>query len=1125
MSIVVGANLILDPCFMVSMSNMGYFSDDGRCFSFDARGNGYGRGEGMAAVVVKPLHQALADGDPIRAVIRNTHVNQDGRTPGITLPSQQAQATMIREAYAQAGLDMEDTAYFESHGTGTPAGDPIEAAAIGSTLGAARYPGEKLYVGTAKSNLGHTEACASVAGLIKVAMSLENATIVPNYDFQTPNPDIPFQGYKLVVPTEVMPWPSKGVRRASINAFGYGGTNAHAIVESFESFMRNNIRPALTPPLEKQIAGLGRSEHLLVVSAKTSTALQSRLEALAGYLQSSDTLKLGSLAYTLAERRSHMSKRAFVIASSIDDAVQQLKKPITLPNPTSSTEKAQIAFCFTGQGAQWAGMGLCLIDQFLIARITFDRCAKVIRELGASWDPIEELRRSSEDSIISKAELSQPLCTALQITLVDLLRSTGVLPGAGVFGHSSGEIAAAYGAGLLSLEDAMTASYFRGLWCSKLSELAPSAEGAMIAVGLSEVEFEPYLASLKLAGLKASVACVNSPSSITVSGDKAAIKQVKMWMDEAGTFARELRVDTAYHSHHMLHVAEQYRESMAKIAPSAAAMIPFFSSVHGKELGRVPVGADYWVTNMVSQVKFLQAVEAFAQARSTQEAETIVIEIGPHSALAGPLKEILRQPELSASSISYLPSLVRKQPGSTSFLTLLGQLYLRRIDVDFSVASTGTEQVLHDLPKYNWDRSTRYWQESRLSSDYRLREEPRHQLLGIRSADFNPFEPSWRLILRPNEQPWLRGHTVHGQILYPAGGFLATALQACKEYADLHLAERGAPSQYELKDVEICETLLIPEGHEGVEMQTILRKPRRSGSSTNAVQLEFTIYSCTNDKTWSENCFGTAVIDFEPVSQVARDAVHKTLTTSQRRLGHRILSQDVPEFYRRLTRIGYEFQAPFQNLTRVFADQGQAVASIILPDTAAHMPKGFELPQIIHAATADSLVSSAFPALFNNGLQACLVPTHIDSLTISASTKHVSGDELHVVATLVSAEQRTSCANVFAAGGETIVQIVGLKYTALPGVKGNLLAEPTSIVHKIVSEPDPAHLTSEVLRKLTPPRDAASNYDSIHVQLFDEACYRFAAKALGELQDWSPTDKTPEYMTKLITYLKGQVGR
>ncbi|KAL6719561.1 hypothetical protein ACLMJK_003803 [Lecanora helva] len=674
-AIVGGANLILDPQVMIMMSMLKFFSDDGRCYTFDDRGSGYGRGEGIACVVLKPLDSALAAGDPIRAVVRSTCVNQDGKTPGLTNPSGSAQQEMIRTAYDKARLDPQDTAYVEAHGTGTPAGDPVEAAAISAVFreSASSSP---ILVGSVKSNLGHLEATSGLAGIIKAVLTLEKGLIPPSINFEKTNKTIASQGSNITVARALQPWPRGDVRRVSVNGFGYGGTNAHLILEDAKSSLQERQE------VGKNINGYQTHSHsiveerarIFVLSSKNKDSISTIANRLSNYLMKAqggdERTLLDDLAYTLASRRSALTWRAAIVAATItelSDKLQQLK----LPASQSSPER-KITFVFTGQGAQWNAMGRELIHTYPVFEQSISKATKTLARLGAPWDLVEELGKSPKTTRVHVSSIGQPLCTAIQLALVDLLESWNIAPVA-VIGHSSGEIAAAYACKSLDFDSALVVAYHRGALADTIEAQHPELRGAMLAVGLSEQETLQYVANAPPRKGKLGVACVNSPSSVTVSGDRSAIIGLQSTLEVRQVFVRRLGVRTAYHSHHMECIADEYRTLLDGINPRKSDSIEFYSTVNGSRMDADLLDASYWVRNMVSQVRFSEALGHLCSSFA-HRGKNILLEVGPHAALAGPIKQTVASLESLPQAPDYVSSLTRDRDAALAMLALGGEM-------------------------------------------------------------------------------------------------------------------------------------------------------------------------------------------------------------------------------------------------------------------------------------------------------------------------------------------------------------------------------------------------------------------------------------------------------------------
>ncbi|TVY20485.1 Reducing polyketide synthase FUB1 [Lachnellula arida] len=1066
-SIVAGSSVIMNPDLFISMSALRLLSPDGKSYSFDARGNGYARGEGVGCIVLKPLDIAIADGDTIRAVIRHTGANQDGKTPGITFPSRDAQINLARTVYEQAGLNPLETTYVEAHGTGTQAGDPIETSAIAESI--ARGRDKPLIIGSVKSNVGHLEGASGIAGLVKGILMLENKMLLPNHDFQKVNDRILLNEWRLHVSQEYGVWPVSGdqVRRLSVNSFGYGGTNAHAILEEADGYLRTH---GLRGRYQKTFALVhGRKSttdvhqngtvieadprpRLFVLSAADPEAGKAFARVLADYLH--DRLHLANedwldnLAYTLNFRRSRLAYIAPVTAASAEELIDALESEAL---EFTKTRKAEcLAFVCTGQGAQWARMGTELMS-FPVYRDTIHRCSKHLVALGSEWDPEEELDKPKATSEINSSKLSQPLCTIVQLGLIDLLASWGVSPTA-VAGHSSGEIAAAYAACALSLESAVSAAFYRGVVSDRMATDTDGPRGAMMAVGMSADEALPLIVNLKTG--KAGIACINSPSSITVSGDVSAVDELGHILHDRGVFNRKLTVPVAYHSHHMQLVGSEYRSLIAGIeTQSLASSTTMFSSVTGSRASTADLGPDYWVSNLLGQVKFSGALHRLclettrAGKRKTSKASIgidAIVEIGPHTALAGPVKQILQaDTRIKKAGISYYSALTRGQDAVSTIMTLACNLIRAGYNVDLRPLTTprsfDQEQlsVLVDLPSYQWNHSRSYWAEGRLSKEYRNRAFPRHDLLGAEDRNFNPLGPRWRNIVRISEIPWLKDHKIQSNVVFPAAGYIAMAVEACRQGAT-----RGGSAVevtgFVLRDIVIGQALVIPDDSGEAEIDISL-KPYNTYHHWD----EFCVYSVSPDGRWTEHCRG--LIRLEAQKDAATNPVHNVAMPKQSR-ADRITALrdscahtvDVEAFYKKLTALGLDYGPTFANVSSLVSGPGSATGTVSVADTAATMPMEYESSMILHPSTLDAAFHPLFAAVAGTGdLKNPMVPVSIKEMSISASIQHQPGRRVEVVASTTMIDERQCQAGLFVMDpGQTfqqdpLIEITGLNCIAL----------------------------------------------------------------------------------------------
>ncbi|KAL7952857.1 putative PKS-NRPS protein [Trichoderma compactum] len=965
-----GANLILGPEMMISESKLHMLSPTGRSRMWDASADGYARGEGFGAVILKTLSQAIADKDNIHCIIRETGVNSDGRTNGITLPSSESQTTLIRQTYARAGLDWnkDKCQYFEAHGTGTPAGDPIEARAIHDAFFPSKTAdsGDVMYVGSVKTVVGHLEGCAGIAGLIKASEAVRRGVIPPNMLFEKLNPGITPYYKNLKVPQQPIPWPETkdgAPRRASVNSFGFG-----------------EPEPIIPNPL--------------LLSATSTSTLKRMLSTTRDFLVSDRSTPLQDVLFTLGERRSQHAVRASFAGHSRERLIEKLQIALgddswTGTNVDAKVNQPRFLGVFTGQGAQWPTMGREILKSSPVAAETLQKLQDSLQSLPdpPSWTLKDQILADKSTSRLAEAAVAQPLCTAVQVLLFNV-----------VLGHSSGEIGAAYAAGMISAEEAIRIAYYRGVHAS-LARGNTGKPGAMMAVGLSYDEASDFVEQ-NFSG-RIDVAASNAPASVTLSGDKDAIEEAQAIFQEQGTFARLLLVDTAYHSSHMLPCSEPYMESLAacKIEPKQPREgCTWFSSVYGDRMeGDVidTLTGEYWKDNMVKPVLFSMAVELAAN-------------VGPHPALKAPFTQTYKQ--TGATALPYQGVLSRGKHDVECISETLGFLwmYLGSSSINFrnftkAFNRDSSPQLATNLPEYPWDHTQSFWKESRKSRNFRSKPDVRHPLLGDRSTEDIDQSMVWRNILRIEELPWLDGHRVEGQVIYPAAGYLVMALESCNA-----LALGREVELIELYDVEIGNAIPLSEETPGVETLFTL-KPAKLDPKAETSIAEWACYSPAGSV---RVVFGAADDDALP----RRVAPVVSLS-----------NVEIDRFYTSLTEIGLNYTGPFRALEAIHRKSGMSSS------TTAQTPLG-DLPTIIHPAILDAAFQSIFAAFCWPGdgtLRGPFVPTKLRKLRIVNRSLVESARSLQVDSYITesSAQNLTADLDIFESGSNKgIIQLEGLTY-------------------------------------------------------------------------------------------------
>jgi tyrocidine synthetase III len=697
LAIAAGVNLILSPAVTVNFTKAGVMAPDGRCKSFDARANGYVRGEGAGVVILKPLAQAIADADPIYAVIRGSAVNQDGRSNGLMAPNPAAQEAVLREAYRHAGVSPGQVQYIEAHGTGTLLGDPIEAKALGKVLATGRHDRHLCAIGSVKTNIGHLEAAAGIAGLIKTALSLKHRQIPASLHFIEPNPLIPFEELPLRVQTTVQPWPmTTSPALAGVSSFGFGGTNAHVVLTEAAAFVELDSAGHLQSHDATFREVAYRPNCVLALSGRSPEALQAKAHSYKEFLGEDRSESLRGICYTADVRRGHHDYRLAMTANSLDRMIEGLdsftrgeKLPGLSFGRRSSSRSRKLVFVLSGQGSQWLGMGRNLLRRYSVFRDALVQCDRALRPY-CEWSLLAELNVTDPAiSRLHEIDVLQPVLFAMQVGLAALWASWGVDPDA-VVGHSMGEVAAAYIAGALTLEDAARVICFR----SRL--IMPTVgHGAMAAVDLSLAD-----ANCALNGYEGriSVGLSNSPASSVLSGDPVALSHVIGSLEAEGVFCRMVAVDFAAHSAQMVPLQAELSRYLTALAPGPA-NIPIYSTVTGDLIDGREFTASYWAKNLREQVLFADAIQHLLQSD-----HDTYLELSPHPILLGAIQQGARH---AKSECVTLPSIRREENDSAVMLGSLGALYSMGYAIEWERIYPQAERCV-PLPLYPWQRD-RHW--------------------------------------------------------------------------------------------------------------------------------------------------------------------------------------------------------------------------------------------------------------------------------------------------------------------------------------------------------------------------------------------------------------------------------
>ena len=923
-AVVGGVNLMLGPEFPILMSRGGFLSKHGKCMAFDARAEGYGRGEGAGIVILKPLSKALQCDDPIYATIRSTGINQDGRTSGISLPNSDAQEALIREVYAKGDISTNDIQYIEAHGTGTQAGDPAELRALNVVLEAGRSGGNKCWVGTVKTNIGHLEAAAGVAGIIKAALVLKHKKIPPNLHFETPNPKIPFDEICLQVPTalEVLP-EGEHTTYAAVNSFGYGGTNAHALLE---------VPPERKTTKAKTVEdGEPDASKLILISAKSPKALTDIAGKYAYFLSAgARDISFEDFQYTLAVRRAHHNCRLACVANTKDALSAQLQA-VTAGEyaqgmsmaQTNLNEPRRLVFIYTGMGPQWWGMGRELLMKEPVFRRVWHACMAHFKAISG-WDLEDALGSDEATSRVAETQVAQPANFILQVALTELWKSWGIQPSA-VVGHSVGEVAAAYVAGALSLEDAIRVSYVR----SQLQQTC-AGQGGMLAVGIPEAEAGAYLKEFK----EVSIAAINSPSAVTLSGNIEELQKIAEQLETNNVFNKFLRVEVAYHSYQMDQIREQILDRLGSIQPRRNE-IPLYSTVTGVELSGENWGAEYWWKNVRQTVCFAKVMDTFCSG-----SDCSFLEVGPHPVLRPSIQECMLN---AGKDWNVFSSLKRNEAEQFQLHEALGNLYVNGFELNWAklVAEGGR---LIQLPTYVWQREKCVKESNALRQD--LLGRPGHPFFNTKTD--HPI-PAWEVEINEQFFPYLKDHIVNEQVVFPGAA-----------YIEAGLALHGAVFEKDaciLEDVEFVQLLSVEN-----------KKVHLLRLSYNNETNEFLLHSRIKEdgQPWQLHAKGSLFAD--ALSNKDVECINfKELKAS--------FKENIyfPDLYKELAKTGLEYGPSFQCIQELWKGEGELLIKVKAKEP---LEPGFGHYKM-------------YPTLLDAGLHAILVGGSINATYVLVSVGKV----------------------------------------------------------------------------------------------------------------------------------------
>lgn len=925
-----GIELIYTPEYFVAESTSGMLSEDGQCKTFDETANGYVRGEGGGFVVLKSLEKAIANGDFIYAIVRESLVNQDGKTNGITVPNKAAQKKLLEDVYKKAEVYPNDVHYLELHGTGTSVGDPIEANAVGEYFGQTRSIENRLVISSVKANIGHLEASSGIASIIKVACILNKKEIVPHIGMKKINPKINLDELKLRIPLENERWPeNQRVQLAGINSFGFGGTNAHIILEGYENKIVQTTQP--TPSSNKI--------NILPVSAKSEKSLDLLTDKYLTYLTESNS-RIEDICFSAINHREKMPISLTVVGETKEEMISNLKSfkelghdPNVIVNHQQNNQK--VVFIFTGMGPQWYGMGRELYHTNSVFKSVLEDCHNEFSKY-LSWSLLDEFSVEEHQSKINNAEVSQPLNFAVQVALYKMWVSKGVTPDA-IVGHSVGEVAALYCAGVYSFEDAVKISYVRSSLQQKLT-----GKGVMLAVSITEEEAKNYINGK---ANNVSIAAINSYTSLTLSGEKSCLEKLQKEFEKNGVFNKFLKVNVPYHSPIMNEIKEELLESLKDIQPKKS-KIRIYTTADGKEASGSQLDNEYWWKNVANPVYFAKAMSLLLA-----EGYTNFVEIGPHPVLGNSVNELAFETE---KEVFVEPSIRRMEPENRQFYQTYATLYTRGVNFDLNNQYDQTFNYVK-LPHYAWNHE-RYWNEplEHMSRRLGLKE---HKFLGYR---LNSFSPTWKNQVNDIALPFVKDHCVNGKVLIAGAHYIETSFQVMRTFN-----KGDSSSNVALTDIKFNKALFMDENNICTMLIQYDTKDGQisisDGKSENSVSQNnyFSAYGARASN------YAPLKVDLEAIKKNAKSFIEKE------------------KCYFLLDKMNFNYGPMFQGLKNIWLNENEVVAELCTLSELGVEDEDTILHPVILDAAFQSFLANQFQDAEKDGKVDLKLPESISSIHVS----------------------------------------------------------------------------------------------------------------------------------------------
>ncbi len=926
-----GVAVIGGPGVFTEFARQRGLSPDGRCRAFGAGANGTGFSDGVGLLVLERLSDARRNGHQVLAVVRGSALNQDGASNGLTAPNGPSQERVIRRALAVAGVEPGDVDVVEAHGTGTTLGDPIEAGALLATYGQGRSSGP-LYLGSVKSNIGHSQSAAGVAGVIKMVLAMRHGLLPRTLYAEEPSPHVDWEAGTIKLLTEPVEWPAgERPRRAGVSSFGISGTNAHVILEE-------------APAPESAVGVVARAPALdggrvmpFLVSGSSDAALRAQARRLREFVQQRSGADLEGVAASLAFQRSALVHRAVALAEGRDELVRLLAA-LERGDPADGLVEGvargagRVALVFPGQGSQWQGMGWGLWQSSPVFAREMEACSEALARY-VDWSLEDVLRGAPGAPSLDRVDVVQPALFAVMVSLAGLWRSFGIEPAA-VVGHSQGEIAAAYVAGALSLDDAARVVALRSMLVG--DEL--SGRGGMLSVGQ---DAERVRARLEAFGERVSLAAVNGPSSVVVSGELQALREVLAGCESDGVRAKLIPVDYAAHSVQIEAVRERMLAELSSLTPRPPE-IPFYSTVTGELLDGVALDGDYWYRNLRETVQFEQAVRAVSQTAGA------FIEASPHPVLTMAAEETIEATGRETGSIAAIGSLRRDDGGPDRFLTSLAEAHARGVHIDWDALLERHAAAGAELPTYAFQHRHYWLTPAPQTGDVTAAglDSPDHPLLGaaLRLAGDAGWVFTGRLSLET--QPWLADHAVLGTTLLPGTGFVELALAA-----GTHV---GCG---QLEDLVIAQSLLLPT-QEAVHLQVSVSGADERGRRQITIHSSAAAAAAGGEadpsaEEWIEHASGTVAPVEDSVSAAVADLAEELWPPEGAE------PVEVEYLYDQLAEAGFDYGPAFQGLERAWRRGDEIFAEVGLAEAEAAEADGFG----VHPALLDAALHSLFMRL------------------------------------------------------------------------------------------------------------------------------------------------------------------